>query len=70
MNPGVDPAAHVKADFLIGIVKGSYTCEVISKEYAIELLGTMVGGYNLQGLIDIVSENNELSKLAGDQQRT
>ena len=37
------------------------------KEYAIELLGTMVGGYNLQGLIDIVSENNELSKLAGDQ---
>jgi aconitate hydratase 2/2-methylisocitrate dehydratase len=67
VNPGVDPAALVKADFLIGIVKGSFTCDVISKEYAIELLGTMVGGYNLQGLVDIVAENNDLSKLAGDQ---
>ena len=67
VNPGVDPAAHVKADFLIGIVKGSYKCDVISKEYAIELLGTMVGGYNLQGLIDIVAENNEFSALAGNQ---
>ena len=67
INPGVDPAAQVKADFLIGIVKGSYTCQLISKEFAIELLGTMVGGYNLQGLVDILAENGELAQLAGNQ---
>ncbi len=68
VNPGVDPGAHVKADFLVGIIKGSYTCELISKEYAIELLGTMIGGYNLQGLIDVVaSADDKLAPLAAKQ---
>jgi aconitate hydratase 2 / 2-methylisocitrate dehydratase len=61
INPGVDPAAQVKADFLIGIVKESYQCEVITKEYAIELLGTMMGGYNLAGLVDLVAAKSGLS---------
>lgn len=68
VNPGVDPAAQVKADFLVGIIKGAYTCELISKEFAIELLGTMIGGYNLQGLIDVVASNdNTLSPLAAKE---
>ncbi|MDD7986086.1 bifunctional aconitate hydratase 2/2-methylisocitrate dehydratase [Lentisphaera marina] len=67
INPGVDPAAHVKADFLVGVVKGANTCEVISKADAVKLLGTMVGGYNLQGLIDVVaSEDAELAPLAAE----
>lgn len=67
INPGVDPAAHVKADFLIGIVKGSFNCEVISKADAVNLLATMVGGYNLQGLIDVVdSKDAELAPLAAN----
>ena len=43
VNPGVDPAAQVKAGFLVGIIKDTFKCELISKEYAIELLGTMIG---------------------------
>ena len=62
VNPGVDPAAQIKADFLIGLVKESYKCPVISKEEAIKLLGSMIGGYNLAGLLEIVKEND--SKLA------
>ena len=64
INPGVDPAAQVKADFLIGITKGSYNCELISKEDAVQLLGTMIGGYNLQGLIDLVADNGDLADKA------
>jgi aconitate hydratase 2/2-methylisocitrate dehydratase len=68
VNPGVDPAAQVKAGFLTGIVKGSFTCSLISKEYAIELLGTMIGGYNLQGLVDTLAEGEEkLADLAAKE---
>ncbi len=68
VNPGVDPAAQVKAGFLTGIVKGTFTCSLISKEYAIELLGTMIGGYNLQGLVDALSSSDEkLAKLAAKE---
>ena len=67
VNPGVDPAAHVKADFLVSIVKGAQTCDVITKADAVKLLGTMVGGFNLQGLIDVVdSKDAELAPLAAD----
>ena len=49
--PGVDQAAYVKAAFLTDVANGSTTCELISREYAVELLGTMLGGYNIQALI-------------------
>ena len=57
--PGVDPAAYVKASFLTAVAKGSTPSPLISPTYAIELLGTMVGGYNVQSLIDLlqVSDN-------------
>ena len=44
VSPGVDPAAEVKAAFLADVVKGKAKSALISKEKAIELLGTMGGG--------------------------
>ena len=67
INPGVDPAAHVKANFLVGIINGEFSCDVIDKAHAVKLLGTMVGGYNLQGLIDVLKGSDEaLIPIAAD----
>jgi aconitate hydratase 2/2-methylisocitrate dehydratase len=52
--PGVDQAAYVKASFLADVAKGSVSCELITPVYATELLGTMMGGYNIQPLIDLL----------------
>jgi len=54
--PGVDQAAYVKAAFLSDVAKGDTDCETISREYATELLGTMLGGYNIQPLIDCLDD--------------
>ena len=53
--PGVDQAAYVKAGFLTAIAKGEITSPLVSAIEAVELLGTMVGGYNVQSLIDLLS---------------
>lgn len=67
VNPGVDPAAQVKADFLIKVIKKEATCELIDRKHAVKLLGTMLGGYNLAPLIDIVKEKDaELGELAAE----
>ena len=52
--PGVDQAAYVKAGFLTAIAKGEITCPLVSPVDAVELLGTMIGGYNVQSLIDLL----------------
>ncbi|MDJ0735701.1 MAG: bifunctional aconitate hydratase 2/2-methylisocitrate dehydratase [Nostocaceae cyanobacterium] len=52
--PGVDEAAYVKAGFLTGIAKGEIKSPLISSIEAVELLGTMVGGYNVQSLIELL----------------
>ena len=52
--PGVDQAAYVKAGFLTAIAKQEITSPLISPIAAVELLGTMVGGYNVQSLIDLL----------------
>ncbi|MFZ5464067.1 MAG: aconitate hydratase B, partial [Pseudomonadota bacterium] len=44
---GVDDAAKVKAEFLARVAKGQEACGLISREKATELLGTMLGGYNV-----------------------
>jgi len=49
--PGVDQAAYVKAAFLADVAKGNVACELISQVRATELLGTMLGGYNIQPLM-------------------
>ncbi|MDB9495588.1 bifunctional aconitate hydratase 2/2-methylisocitrate dehydratase [Spirulina major CS-329] len=57
--PGVDEAAYVKAGFLTGIAKGEIPCPLISKQGAIDLLGTMVGGYNVQSLVDLLKSRDQ-----------
>lgn len=52
---GVDQAAYVKAAFLADIAKGTATSPVITPEKAVQLLGTMLGGYNVQALVDLLS---------------
>ncbi|MFZ9244863.1 MAG: aconitate hydratase B, partial [Burkholderiaceae bacterium] len=49
--PGVDDAAKVKASFLAAVAHGDFKVGLISKAKATELLGTMVGGYNVKPLI-------------------
>ena len=63
--PGVDQAAYVKAAFLAAIVKGETTSPLISQLKAIELLGHMQGGYNVEPLIQAL-DDKELAKAAGD----
>lgn len=50
--PGVDEAAYIKAGFLAAVAKGEATSPLITPEKALELLGTMQGGYNIHPLID------------------
>lgn len=52
--PGVDQAAYVKAAFLADVAKGGSTCDLLSDVRATEILGTMLGGYNIQPLIDLL----------------
>ena len=52
--PGVDQAAYVKAAFLADVARGSTPCDLIDQVRATEILGTMLGGYNIQPLIDLL----------------
>jgi len=54
--PGVDDAAKVKAEFLASVAKGEEKNPLLSRERATELLGTMLGGYNVQPLIDLLDD--------------
>ncbi len=56
--PGVDDAAYVKAGFLTAVAKGEIECPVISATVAVRLLGTMVGGYNVQSLVDLLKSDH------------
>jgi len=53
---GVDDAAKVKAEFLAKVAKGEESCALISKAKATELLGTMLGGFNVKPLIDLLAD--------------
>jgi len=53
---GVDDAAKVKASYLAAIAFGSETNELISRERATELLGTMLGGYNVAPLVQLLDD--------------
>lgn len=56
ISPGVDPAAEVKAAFLAGITTGIKSSPLIDKVKAVQILGTMIGGYNVQPLIDALND--------------
>ncbi len=51
VSPGVDPSAKVKAAFLTQIVKSEKKSPYITPTLAVEMLATMVGGYNIEALI-------------------
>ncbi|MCX7555801.1 bifunctional aconitate hydratase 2/2-methylisocitrate dehydratase [Xanthomonadaceae bacterium JHOS43] len=53
---GVDDAAKVKASYLAAVAFGKETCTLISREKATELLGTMLGGYNVAPLIELLDD--------------
>ena len=56
MPAGVDDAAKVKASYLAAVAHGTEKCALISREKATELLGTMLGGYNISPLIDLLDD--------------
>ena len=49
---GVDQSAYVKAAFLADITTGETSSPYITKSDAVHILGTMLGGYNIQPLIE------------------
>jgi aconitate hydratase 2/2-methylisocitrate dehydratase len=53
---GVDDAAKVKASYLAAVAHGTQKCSLISTAKATELLGTMLGGYNIGPLIALLSD--------------
>jgi aconitate hydratase 2/2-methylisocitrate dehydratase len=66
--PGVDEASYVKAGFLSAVATKKEHCDALSREYAIELLGTMQGGYNVHTLVDLLKDLDEkIANLAADQ---
>jgi aconitate hydratase 2/2-methylisocitrate dehydratase len=63
--PGVDEASYVKASFLADVAAGKVSVDLISPVKATFLLGTMLGGYNVQPLIGLLdSENAEVAEEA------
>ncbi len=63
--PGVDPASEVKAGFLADIARGKCRSPLLTKERAVELLGTMLGGYNIDPLIALL-EDEQLGSCAAE----
>ncbi len=63
--PGVDDAAYVKAAFLAAVAKGDTVSPLIDKAKATELLGTMLGGYNIEPLIELL-DDAEVAPIAAD----
>jgi aconitate hydratase 2 / 2-methylisocitrate dehydratase len=63
--PGVDDAAKVKASFLAAVAHGDVAVPLLSKAQATELLGTMVGGYNVKPLIDLL-DDADVAAVAAD----
>jgi len=62
---GVDDAAKVKASYLAAVALGKEACALISRAKATELLGTMLGGYNIGALIELL-DDAEVGSVAAD----
>ncbi|NHR04944.1 bifunctional aconitate hydratase 2/2-methylisocitrate dehydratase [Chromobacterium haemolyticum] len=63
--PGVDDAAKVKASFLAAVAEGDAQSPLVSRELATQLLGTMLGGYNIKPLIDLL-DDAAVAQIAAD----
>ncbi|KAF1717864.1 bifunctional aconitate hydratase 2/2-methylisocitrate dehydratase [Pseudoxanthomonas yeongjuensis] len=62
---GVDDAAKVKASYLAAVAFGSEQCALITRERATELLGTMLGGYNIHPLVELL-DDAQLAPIAAE----
>jgi len=62
---GVDDAAKVKASYLAALALGKETCALIDAKHATELLGTMLGGYNISALIELL-DHPDLAPVAAE----
>ena len=67
---GVDDAAYVKAAFLAAIAKGEASSPIISNVRATELLGTMLGGYNIEPLISLLDDQATAATAASALSKT
>jgi aconitate hydratase 2/2-methylisocitrate dehydratase len=69
ISPGVDPAAEIKAAFLADIIAAKKTSPLIDKVKAVRIIGTMIGGYNVQPLIaaldDVALADEAVRALSG-----
>lgn len=63
---GVDEAAYVKAGFLSAIARGETSSPLVDKKLAVKLLGTMLGGYNIVTLVELL-DSKELGAAAADE---
>ena len=70
--PGVDEASYVKAGFLTAVANGEIKSPLISSQGAVSLLGTMMGGYNVQSLVKLLKskDSNIASEAANALSKT
>jgi aconitate hydratase 2/2-methylisocitrate dehydratase len=65
VSPGVDPAAKVKAGWLARVARGEVRSAAVSRIDAVFILGTMLGGYNVEPLISLL-DDRDLAPAAAD----
>ncbi len=68
--PGVDPSAKVKAEWLYRVAKGEVSSPILPKTEAVFLLGTMLGGYNVGPLIELLLVDELASEAASSLKNT
>ena len=66
INPGVDEAAYVKAAFLNDVVQGDISCDSISPLKACEILGKMLGGFNVTTLVEALKIEGAVADTAAE----
>jgi len=56
--PGVDPAARIKSDWLTRVAQGKVLSPAVARTDAVFLLGTMLGGYNVEPLVFFLNDRD------------
>jgi len=64
---GVDDAAYVKAAFLNDVVQGKVSCDSIDAVKACEILGLMLGGFNVTPLVEALKIDGDVANAAAEQ---
>jgi len=64
---GVDDAAYVKAAFLNDVVQGNVSCDAIDAVKACEILGLMLGGFNVAPLVEALKIDGDVANTAAEQ---